>query len=279
MTEFSQRLLTLMEKKETILCVGLDAALPRQRERNTIPLRYLETPDENEAKLRFCLDILEQVENHCVGAKPNQQYVIGFTKEQHRRLTDAIRDCEMVSILDYKLNDVGETVESAIFHLTECGYDAITFNPLPGNLAEAVNLAHGLARKSRGYEMGIIVLTLMSNREAVKYMKEARMNGKPLYAAIAEDVRECKADGCVVGATGHVIEENIKQIRAIVGNDRVFLVPGVGAQRGDPERIIRAGGRNILINVGRDIIYSSNPTERAKYYHEMFSRTKKEIEP
>lgn len=264
MSDFVDTVTRLVKLKKSVLCVGLDCALPRQRESNTISAKYLEAGDENEARLQFCLDMVEKVKDYAIAGKPNQQYVLGFTKEQHRKLTEAIRRNQMVSILDYKLNDIGDTVESGIFHLAECGYDAITFNPLPGNLCEAVKLAHGPARKLRGYGMGIIVLTLMSNPEAKKYMQESTMGGKPLYIAIAEEVRECEADGCVVGATGHVTEENVGQIRSIVGNGVVFLVPGVGTQKGDPEKIIRAGGKNILINVGRDIIYSGNPREKAK---------------
>ncbi len=264
MSDFVDAVARLARSKRSVLCVGLDCALPRQRGSNIIPARYLQAGDENEARLQFCLDIVDKVKDYAVAGKPNQQYVLGFTKEQHRTLTEAIRRSQMVSILDYKLNDIGDTVESGIFHLAECGYDAITFNPLPGNLCEALKLAHGATRKLRGYSMGIIVLTLMSNPEARKYMQEATLGGKPLYVAIAEEVRECEADGCVVGATGHVTEENIGAIRSIVGSGVVFLVPGVGTQRGDPEKIIRAGGRNILINVGRDIIYSDDPGEVAK---------------
>jgi len=264
MSDFVDTVARLMKSKRSVLCVGLDCALPRQRNSNTISAEYLEGRDENEARLQFCLDIVEKVKDYAVAGKPNQQYVLGFTKEQHRKLTEAIRRNQMVSILDYKLNDIGDTVESGIFHLAECGYDAITFNPLPGNLCEAAKLAHGAIRKLRGYSMGLIVLTLMSNPEARRYMQEATLGGKPLYIAIAEEVRECEADGCVVGATGHVTEENVEQIRSIVGKGVVFLVPGVGTQKGDPEKIIRAGGKNILLNVGRDIIYSRSPMEKAK---------------
>jgi orotidine-5'-phosphate decarboxylase len=272
--DFVERVRALIEVKDSILCVGLDCALPRQRDRDTIPKRYLEISDENEARLNFCLDVAQEVKDYCVAVKPNQQYVIGFTKHQHRRLTDAARSNQMVSILDYKLNDIGDTIESGIFHLTECGYDAITFNPLPGNLEETVRLAHGFARRLRGYGIGIIVLTLMSNPEATKYMKDATLGGKPLYLAIAEDVRRYDADGCVVGATGHVTDYDIRRIRLEVGDERLLLIPGVGSQRGDPQKVIKAGGKNILINVGRDIIYSGKAKEKAREYQVLFNETR-----
>jgi orotidine-5'-phosphate decarboxylase len=55
-----------------------------------------------------------------------------------------------------------------------------------------------------------------------------------------------------------------------------MLVPGIGAQSGDPEKVIRAGGTNILINVGRDIIYSANPRRKSEEYCQLFRRISKE---
>lgn len=275
MSSFLQRFSVILKDKDSVLCVGLDPALPKQRAKDVIPPKYLKSGDENEARLNFCLDMVEQVKESCIAAKPNQQYVIGFTKQQHRKLTGTIRKLKMLSILDYKMNDIRDTVESGLFHLAECGYDAITFNPLMGNLEETVKLAHESAQKVRGYELGIIVLTLTSNPEAVRYMKQAILDKKPLYISIARDVKKCEADGAVIGATGHVTEDDIRSIRKTVGAEKVFLFPGVGAQKGDPEKIIKSGGQNILINVGRDIIYSDSPVEKADSYCKLFNAIRK----
>lgn len=266
MSDFEKKFLNLLNEKKTCLCIGLDPALPKQRSENVIPLKYLGSGSENEARLNYCLDIIEETRDYCIAAKPNQQYIFGFTKQEHQSLTRKIRDSQMLSILDYKLNDIGQSVESAMFHLAECGYDAITFNPLPGNLEETVKIAHGSVRKSRGFELGIIVLTLMSNPEAEKYMKTARIGSNSLFQTIAKDVNEYEADGCVVSASGYVTEDDIKNVRKIVGEEKVFLTPGIGTQGGDLGKIIRAGGRNLLINIGREIIYSPNPRKRAEEY-------------
>jgi orotidine-5'-phosphate decarboxylase len=143
---FRDRYAHLRKKKSSVLCVGVDPALPRQRRDSTIPEKYL-VKDENEARLNFCHDIIDLVEDYAVAIKPNQQYIFGFTKEQHQKLTAHIKKSNMLSILDYKLSDISDTVASAIFQITEAGYDAITFNPLPGNLQETVQLAHGSAKK------------------------------------------------------------------------------------------------------------------------------------
>jgi len=270
MTEFVKRYSHLSEKKDSLLCVGLDPALPKQRSTNTISTRYLEEGDENEARLQFCLDIIDETKDFCCAYKPNQQYVWGFTKSQHKTLTTAIHNADAISLLDYKLNDIGATIDSALFHIHECGYDAITFNPLLGNLQTIVNIAH-----RHKPQIGIIVLTLTSNPEAVRYQKEATIAGKPMYVAIAEDVKKCGADGCVIGATGHVTEEDIRTVRAKAGEDKLFLIPGIGAQKGDAEKIIKTVGKNILINVGRAIIYSENPTQKAEQYNKSFNELRK----
>jgi orotidine-5'-phosphate decarboxylase len=275
MTSFNQTFSTLLHEKNSVLCIGLDPALPRQRRRDVIPRKYLTTPDENAIRLDFCLDMIEQVNDYCVAAKPNQQYVFGFTKQQHRKLTDSIRKSRMISILDYKLNDIRDTIESGLFNLSECGYDAITFNPFLGNLEETVKLAHESLKESTGRELGIIVLTLTSNPEALKFMKQATWNNQPLFISIAHDVEMTNADGMVVGATGHVTEENIRTIRGIAGEEKAILFPGIGAQQGDHEKLIKAGGCSIIINVGRDIIYSASPKKTAKRYNELFNRTRK----
>jgi orotidine-5'-phosphate decarboxylase len=270
MTEFVERYLRLSEEKDSILCVGLDPALPRQRSQNTIPQKYLEKTDESEARLEFCLDIIDRTGDFCCAYKPNQQYVWGFTKKQHKRLTTAIQKADAISLLDYKLNDIGATTESALFHIHECGYDAITFNPLLGNLQTIVNIAH-----KHKPQIGIIALTLTSNPEAVRYQKQATIAGKPMYLAIAEDVKKYEADGCVIGATGHVTEEDIRTVRAKVGEDKLFLTPGIGAQKGDAEKVIKTAGKKLLINVGRAVIYSENPTQKAEQYNKSFNELRK----
>lgn len=252
--------------KNSILCVGLDPALPQQRESNVIPSKYLDRDDENEARLKFCLELLDETADFCVAAKPNEQYLRGFTTNQHRKLTDSIRKRGLLSIYDCKLGDIRDTAESALFYYHKWGYDAITFNPFPGNIAEVVRIAH-----SYDPQIGIIVLTLMSNPEAETFMKNATIARTPVYLRIASDVKKHGADGCVVGATGHVTEKNIMSIRKRAGSDKVILVPGIGAQKGDPEKVVKAGGQNILINVGRDIIYSVNPGKKAEEYCRLFN--------
>jgi len=266
---FRERLGALASEKDTVLCVGLDPALPSQRAKNVISTRYLEGRDENAARLAFCLDIIEETDDFCCAYKPNQQYVAGFTSSEHNELTKAIRRAGAVSILDYKLSDIGDTLESALYHFAKWGYDAFTFNPYMGNIEIAVRLAH-----AQRPPIGVFILALTSNPEAVRYQKEALLGGRPLYEAVAEDIRRHGAEGCVVGATAHVGEDEIRRMRGITGPETVFLVPGVGSQAGDPEKVLRAAGENLIINVGRDIIYAQDPMGAAERYWRLFKESR-----
>jgi len=266
-SKFIEKISQSMDEKRSILCIGLDPALPEQRSQNIIPSRYIRKYRTSEAKLHFCLDIIEQTKNSSAAFKPNQQYVMDFSTKQHQRMTRAIRKAGAISILDYKLNDIGDTIESALFYIYKWGYDATTFNPFLGNLERTVQIAHSYTPS-----MGLIVLTLTSNIEAVRYQKEANIADKPLFLSVAEDVKRFGADGCVIGATGHVTIEDITAIREIVGNKKLLLIPGIGTQKGDPEKVIRNGGNKILINVSRSIIYSETPSKMAEEYCFMFNK-------
>jgi hypothetical protein len=90
----------MIDQKSSILCIGLDPALQKQRNKNTIPSHYVNTLDENEARLSFCLDIIDHTGDFAVAAKPNEQYLFGLTKQQHQKLTSRIRNNGLLSIYD-----------------------------------------------------------------------------------------------------------------------------------------------------------------------------------
>ncbi len=255
-------------QKKSILCIGLDPALPQQRNQNTIPENIMNNKEESEARLQFCLEILEQTAEFACAAKANQQYIFGFTKNQHKKLANTIRSLGLVSIYDCKLNDIDDTVESALFHISDCGYDSITFTPFAGNISSTVAYAHK-------NNMSIIVFVLPSNPESVNVVKLPKINGESLYRILAKEAKAANADGIVVGATGHVTEEDIKTVRSITGENIVFLVPGIGAQRGDAKKVLNAAGDNLIANVSRGIMYDADPREAARKYNEMLNSFRK----
>jgi orotidine-5'-phosphate decarboxylase len=249
------------KEKNSIININLDPALPKQRKENVIPRKY-SIKEDREALLNFSLDIIEQVSDYCCSIKPNTQYYLGHT-DILKTLADKIHKEGMLAILDHKLSDIDSTNNSAIYWIKKMDFDAFTFSPFAGNLKETVKTAHM-------QDLGVIVLTLMSNPQAKGLMLETKIDGQPYYICTAKLVKETKADGCVVGLTGFVKDEYIKNIQEVAGDKAVFLMQGIGPQGGETSKIRYI--RNPLVSLGRAAIYSQNPREAVKEYYETFKK-------
>ena len=86
--------------------------------------------------------------------------------------------------------------------------------------------------------------------------------GEPLYQRIARTIAgEWNADGNCALVVGATFPEELKVIRGIVG-DMPLLIPGIGAQGGDIEAVVRNGrtadGTGLVINSSRGILYASS---------------------
>ena len=256
---FLDEYLKVREEKDSILCVGLDPALPDQRRSEVIKRQY--PGDVDDVILQFCMEIVDAVAAHCCAIKINSQYVL-FALGHHKleALNQQIHSHGLISIIDHKLGDIGSTNDSAFYWAQKLGFDAITFSPFAGNIREATEMAHER-------ELGIFVLDLMSNPEAEGFQKKTRFNETPLFVRVADDAKHAGTDGLVVGATDHVREVDIQKIRKTVGVDAIILFPGIGSQGGDVKKIFENAGDNILINVGRHIIYNNNPGKAAEEYN------------
>jgi len=84
--------------------------------------------------------------------------------------------------------------------------------------------------------------------------------GQPLYLRVAETIaRDWNANGNGALVTGATWPEELGRVRAMVGN-MPLLVPGIGAQGGDVEAVLRHGrtadGTGLLISSSRAILYA-----------------------
>ena len=258
-SSFLTKFKKLYEEKESVLCVGLDPAIPGQREKNII---------SSSDRLKFMHTIIDQVAPYSIAVKPNRQYLIGLTTSEIKEITKKAKGLGLLTIMDHKLSDIGSTNDSALYWINKEGFDGLTFSPFTGNTRSTSEKAHELG-------LGVIVLTLMSNPEA-KWMITEKMKGKKVYQHFAEEVRKY-ADGAVVGATGHVTDNHIKEIKKEIG-EKIILAPGVGAQGGDAEKLIKICGKELLINVGRGIMYAEKPALNAEKYDKQFKEIMKNNE-
>jgi len=258
---FYEKYLKATKEKGSFININLDPALPRQRINNVVHDRYVSKDDE-ETLLNFSLDIIEQVSDYCCSIKPNTQYYLSHT-DILKKLTKKIHHEGMLAILDHKLSDIGSTNHSALYWIKEMGFDAFTFSPFAGNTQKTVKKAHE-------NNLGVIVLTLMSNPEAENLMINTTVNGQPYYLHTAKTVKETEADGCVVGLTCFVEDEYIKNIQKVVGDKVVLLLQGIGPQGGQANKIRYA--RNPLVSLGRAVIYSDDPRKAVKRYRDIFKK-------
>lgn len=167
---------------------------------------------------------------------------------------------EIPVILDAKRADIGNTNQ---------GYVKMAFETLK---ADAVTVHPYLGREAlepffSQIDKGIIVLVRTSNPGSDE-LQNLEMNGKPLYLLVAENVAKNWNDNgncaVVVGAT---YPQELKKVREIIG-DMPILVPGIGAQGGDLEAVVKNGinseNQGIIISSSRNIIYANNGEDFAE---------------
>jgi orotidine-5'-phosphate decarboxylase len=258
---FYDKYLRAIKEKKSFININLDPALPKQRKENIIPTSYISTKDRR-TLLDFSLDIIDQVSDYCCSIKLNTQYYLGHT-ETLRKIAEKVHKEGMLAILDHKLSDIDSSNNSAIYWINKMGFDAFTFSPFAGNTQRTVDKAHES-------NLGIIVLTLMSNPEAKTLMLNTNIDGQPYYLHTAKIVKDAKADGCVVGLTGFVEDRHIKSIQETAGEKVVFLMQGIGPQGGQAKKVRYAC--NPLVSLGRTVIYASNPKAVVTKYHKHFKK-------
>jgi len=269
-SKFIEKYLKAKKEKNSVLCVGLDPGLRSFRKEDVVPSKY-ERKDIEAGLLDFCLDVIEQTADYACAIKPNSQYLL-FTLgiKELKKINQKAHKEGMVSIIDHKLGDIGSTNDAAFYWMQEAGFDALTFSPFAGNIEEATKAAHKR-------NLGILVLTYMSNVEAGWIQKQSLFEWRPLYQKIAEEIKNFGSDGAIMGSTGHVTMDDIRMVRSLIGEQSLILFPGVGRQGGNMRAVIGAGGNNILINVGRDLIYDKNPGKKAKEYQMEINQTIKDF--
>lgn len=247
---FSDTLTLRIERKNTLLCVGLDS------DSEKIPdfLQKTKTP-----QYTFNIAIIETTHPYVCAYKINTAFY-------EARGTEGIRELKMTCdvlkkkyqgipiILDAKRGDIGNTNDGyARFAFDYLGSDAITLHPYVGHEA----LKPFLERADKG----CIILCRTSNPGAGEF-QDKETGGKPLYEVIAEKVvRDWNANGNCMLVVGATYPEELKHIRAIAP-DMTFLVPGIGTQGGDVEKVLKAGlnttKTGLIINSSRGIIFASS---------------------
>jgi orotidine-5'-phosphate decarboxylase len=217
---------------------------------NKSPIVLALDPPANRHNLSgFAAKTIRATERYICAVKLNFHLVLPLSGSEMSRINKIVHSYGLQSIADIKLNDIENTNEVAVDHLTKMGFDAVIVNPFIGKAGMAT-----LVQKAHRMNTGVIALVYMSHSGA-KEGFGLEVKGRGLYREFLERAMGAGADGMVVGATQlDILIQVAKQLPV--------YSPGIGAQGGDAEQAIKNGADYLII--GRSIVESGQPARVAK---------------
>jgi len=242
-----QELIENIRKKNSFLCVGLDTDI------NKIPSHLLEEEDPIYA---FNKSIVDATSPYCVAFKPNTAFYESKGLEGIKALEKTVeyirtKHPTQFIILDAKRGDIGNTSEmyaqSAFEHLKAT---AITVAPYMGEDSVKPFLKYT--------NKWVILLALTSNKGSADFQLTEDSRGEKLFEKVLKKSKEWASDEQMMYVVGATQGSMFERVRKIVP-DHFLLVPGVGAQGGSLEEVVKYGMNKdcgLLVNSSRSIIYA-----------------------
>ncbi|MDR0931739.1 MAG: orotidine-5'-phosphate decarboxylase [Victivallales bacterium] len=245
---FTEKLNRASQVNRSLICVGLDPELTKLPEC---------VRGKKNALYEFNRSIIDATADWVCAYKPQAAYYAGQNADEDLKLTiDYIHEHapQIPVILDVKRGDIGSTANMYAKEAFErYGADAVTVNPYMGfdTLKPFLDYA----------DKGVIILCRTSNPNSGD-LQNLVCDGKMVYEHVATLARDKwnynNNIALVIGAT---YPEELRHVRDLCP-DMPFLVPGVGAQGGDVEKVVKFGcdksGYGIIINSSRGIIYADS---------------------
>jgi orotidine-5'-phosphate decarboxylase len=257
---YLERLARRSAQTKTVLCVGLDpdpASLPEGFGRHLAGVE------------RFAALVLEAALPFAAAVKPNLAFFEAFGSAGVavlERLRATI-PADVPVVMDAKRGDIGTTAArqaAALFDVL--GADAITVSPYLGGEAIAPLLerldrfAYVLCRTSNpgAGELQSLVVAAGAGTDGGEGEP-----AEPLYARVARWATRWGPGGTVGLVVGATAPAELHEIRTVAPG-LAFLVPGVGAQGGEIDPVMRDGpavaepaggwpGGGLLVNISRGI--------------------------
>ena len=234
--------------KKSFLCVGLDADIDR------IP-QHLKDNFEDPV-FEFNKQIIDATAPFCVSYKPNTAFyesrgVAGWISLQ--KTIEYIPKTHFV-IADAKRGDIGNTSKQyakAFFQAMSC--DAVTVAPYMGEDSVSPFLDFE--------DKWVIVLGLTSNKGSNDFQfLQDRQTDERLFEQVLKKTQSWGTTDNLMFVVGATHPEKFAEIREIVPA-HFLLVPGVGAQGGDLDGLVRHGKTEdigLLVNSSRGIIFADD---------------------
>ena len=169
-------------------------------------------------------------------------------------LTRALTQAGKRVFLDMKLHDIENSVAKGVENVARLGVNFLTVHAYPQTMKAAV-----AARA--GSDLKILAVTVLTSYDDIDLAESGYTTGvEALVARRAQQAHDLCVDGLVCSP------EEASPLRLAVGNEMVFVTPGIrpqGSARGDQKRVTTpaqavAAGADYLV-VGRPITGASDP--------------------
>jgi len=253
-----------IRKKNSCLCIGLDTDPLK------IPKHLLSSDDP---VFEFNRQIIDATHVHGVAYKPNIAFYEALGPkgwESLQKTLDYIPK-DIFTIADAKRGDIGNT--SALYaraFFENMNFDSVTVAPYMGEDSVKPFLLK---------DKWVILLAHTSNAGSQDFQTLELNSKRKLYEEVILRAQHWTTPDQLMFVVGATRADQIASIRALAP-EHFFLVPGIGAQGGDLDLVMKHGMSKqcgLLINSSRAIIYASDGKDFAKKAGEEARKVQQEM--
>ncbi len=236
-----------MNETHSLICVGLDPVASK------IPVTNVS---------EFNREIINSTFEHVCAYKPNLAFYEAMGIEGLKHLEDTIKHIRAraphaIIIGDGKRGDIASTSHAyAQAMFDKWGFDATTVNAYGGRESLLPFLDYE--------DKCVYVWCRSSNPGAVEFqdllVRDNTNSEIKLFEKIAQNVTKWESKAMIGLVAGASYIDELERLRKLAPQAQI-LTPGIGAQGGDLESVIKFGindlGRGLMINSSRSILYAS----------------------
>ncbi len=267
-----EELFAQIQKKRSFLCVGLDTDIKK------LPAHLQNLPVQ-EAIFTFNKAIIDATAPYCIAYKPNLAFYECFGVDGWVAFEQTVKYIreeypEQFIIADAKRGDIGNTsMLYARSFFENLDLDAVTVAPYMGEDS---------VKPFLGYEgKWVICLALTSNKGSHDFqLTTCDGTGERLFEKVLRTAQTWGTSDqmmFVVGATQGQLFEDIRK----VAPESFLLVPGIGAQGGSLEEVVKYGMTEqcgLIVNSSRAIIYADGTEKFAEVAGEKAAEVAKQMD-
>ena len=243
----SDQLFINIKNKKSFLCIGLDTDISK------IPGSLLKF---NNPIFEFNRQIIDSTSQYAIAYKPNTAFYEseGVKGWKNLELTVSYirkNHPDIFLIADAKRGDIENSSRMyAKAFFENLGFDAVTVSPYMGKDSVMPFLNYR--------NKWVILLALTSNEGAEDFQFINTGKNRRIFESVVQKSKGWGSKDNMMYVCGATKSSLLVMIRSIIP-DHFILVPGVGAQGGDLEEVVKYGKNEklgLIVNSSRSIIYA-----------------------